>query len=170
MPTNRQRVMGALTSVGITIGGAWLAGTINSRNGSEPQRYFENGIEITLNGIRNNIGKIIVIVFSEPDAFKAYDLTKTVGYREIPAHRDTVHVQFLELNSGPYAVVAFHDEDDNKDLNMLGNIPTEGYATSGALDAYDMPTFANASLKNDRAALTMNYANGITRTGTLANE
>ncbi len=157
MPTNTQRFIGAIASIGITIGGAWLASTISTR--ADAQTSFTNGIKITFNEIRNDTGNIIVMVFDDRDAYQAYDATKVVVYREVPAMQGSVNVEFSYLKSGPYAVVAFHDEDGNQDLNMDGDLPTEGYATSGATDAFDLPTFARASLGKDDVSITMYYAN-----------
>lgn len=99
------------------------------------------------------------MVFADRDAYKVYDVTKAVGYKEVPAQQGSVNVLFPDLQSGPYVVAAFHDEDGNQDLNMDSEWPTEGYATSGAIDAYDVPTFANASLSADKVTITMFYAN-----------
>lgn len=159
MPTSSQRVIAAIASIGITVGGAWLASTARSESQGEALTSFTDGLNITFGKIRNNTGNVIVLVFADRAAFRAYDVKKAVGYRELPAKQGTVTVQFSDLRFGPYAVTAFHDEDGNRDLNMDGERPTEGYATSGATHAYDTPTFASASLRENSTSITMYYTN-----------
>ena len=159
MPTNTQRVLGAIASIGITVGGAWLASIAQSKTALAPQILFSNGVSVTFQNIRNAKGNVVVMVFADREAFKSYDVTKAVGYAEIPAQPGNVTAVFPHLSEGPYAIAAFHDEDKNQDLNMEGDWPTEGYATSGALDAYDTPTFRSAALGNSAVEITMYYAN-----------
>jgi uncharacterized protein (DUF2141 family) len=159
MPSNKQRLIGALASIGITVGGAWIASATHSKLEDKALTSFSEGLSIIFDNIRNDTGNIVVMVFADRDAFKAYDITKAASYKEVPAQKGKVKVQFPDLTSGPYAVAAFHDEDKNQDLTMDGEWPTEGYATSGAVDAYDMPTFRKASLSKAHVSISMYYAN-----------
>ncbi|MEM9330830.1 MAG: DUF2141 domain-containing protein [Pseudomonadota bacterium] len=158
MPTNTQRFFGVLASIGITIGGAWLASTLHSQATHSALTSFPNGLSADFKNIRNSIGNIVVLVFSERNAYQAYDATKAVAYREVAAKAGELNVSFPDLKKGPYAIVAFHDEDKNQDLNMNGEWPTEGYATSGAIDAFDIPTFAKASVTQETTTIIMHYA------------
>ena len=158
MPTSAQRLCGALASIGITVGGAWLASTAHSDTDKTALSSLSNGLILSFENIRNDNGNIVVMVFDDREAFKSYDVTRAVGYREVPAVRGTMVVKFPDLTSGPFAVAAFHDEDKNQDLNMNGDQPDEGYATSGATDAYDTPTFRSATIVEARTSITMFYA------------
>ncbi len=159
MPTNTQRLVGAIASIGITVAGAWLASTAHSSTDEKSLSSFPDGLSITFDKIRNSTGNVVVMIFDDREAYKVYDATKAVGYQEVPAKQGSVSLQFKDLNTGPYVVVAFHDEDKNQDLNMDGEWPTEGYATSGAVDAYDIPTFRSATLNKAQVSITMFYAN-----------
>ena len=159
MPTNTQRLVGALASIGITVGGAWLASNAHSGTDEQTQILFSEGLDITFENVRNDTGNVVVMVFADRDAFKVYDVNRAVGYKEVPAKQGEVNVKFPDLTSGPLVVAAFHDEDRNQDLNMDGEWPTEGYATSGATDAYDLPTFRSASLSDGSVSITMYYVN-----------
>ena len=159
MPTNTQRVLGAIASIGITFGGAWLASMAHSKSTVAPQIAFPNGVTATFKGVRNAKGNVVVMVFVDRESFKTYDVAKAVGYAEIPAQTGDVIAVFPNLREGPYAIVGFHDEDENQDLNMDGDWPTEGYATSGALDAYDTPTFRSAALGKSYGKIVMYYSN-----------
>lgn len=159
MPTNTQRFLGAIASIGITVGGAWLASMAHSNSTSVAQVAFPNGVSATFTNIRNANGKVVVMVFADREAFKTYDVTKAVGYAEVPAQPGDVTAVFPHLSEGPYAIAGFHDEDENQDLNLDGDWPTEGYATNGALDAYDLPTFRRAVLRKSKVSIVMYYSN-----------
>lgn len=57
-------------------------------------------------------------------------------------------VVFADLKPGPYAIIAFHDVNDNGKLdeNWLG-VPTEGYGFSNNAEGFmSAPSFKNASV------------------------
>lgn len=158
MPTNTQRLAGALASISITIAGAWLASNVHSTQANtSAATSFPSGLAVTLDGVRGATGKLVVMVFSDPNAFRAYDVAGTAGYKETPSKSGAVTVRFPDLKDGPYAIAAFHDEDENRALNMKGQWPAEGYATSGAVDAYDTPAFAKAAIKQGKVTIKMHY-------------
>ena len=157
MPSNSQRLFGAATSIMITTGGAWLASQAHSTSNYAATMSYPAGVTITFDGIRNSDGNIVVMVFSDRDSYKAYDVNKAVGYLETPARTGSVTVSFPDLRSGPYAIAAFHDEDGNQDLNMGDEWPLEGYATSGATDIYDTPTFRRATIREATVTTKMHY-------------
>lgn len=158
MPTRLHSLIAIVASAAITVGGAWVASGMHAN----ARRATSDGavsavLAVTVSGIRNTNGKIIVIVFDDRDAFKAFDVSKAVGYKALPAVMGRIVAQFTNLNRGPFAVAAFHDEDENQNLNMNGQIPSEGYATSGATDPSDMPTFRRASVSSGPVKIRMYY-------------
>lgn len=158
MPSNSQRLFGAIASICITMGGAWLASQAHSTSNNAATMSYPLGVTITFDGIRNSDGNVVVIVFGGRESYKAYDVNQAVGYIETPARKGSVTVNFPDLRSGPYAIAAFHDEDGNQDLNMGDVWPLEGYATSGATDIYDTPTFRRATIREATVTATMHYA------------
>ena len=46
---------------------------------------------------------------------------------------------------------------DNRDLSRNGLVPSEGYATSGPVDAYDTPSFAQAAVSAGPVRLNLHY-------------
>ena len=116
-----------------------------------------SGLSVTITNIRNDNGNVVGMVFDDRNAFKVFDVSKAVGYKLTPAAPGRVGVRCPELKRGPYAIGAFHDEDKNQDLNTSGQIPTEGYATSGATDARDTPTFRRASVPSGAVDVVMYY-------------
>lgn len=158
MPTNRQRLTAVIASVAITLSGAWIASLVPSHAVTAASSASSaDRLSVTITGVRNDTGKVIVLVFDNRDAFKAYDYQRAAGYQEIAAAAGDVAVTFPQLTKGPYAVAAYHDENGNRDFDMDGQTPREGYATSGATDAYDAPTFARASMPVGKLSIKMHY-------------
>ncbi|MES0881352.1 DUF2141 domain-containing protein [Roseibium sp. SCP14] len=157
MPTMRQRITALCVSAGIIIGGAWMASQVPVVEAEEAKAGTMPGLEVTVDGVRNGNGQVIVLIMDNRDAFKAYDYEAAVGYHEIPASTGAIQAFFPDLNSGPYAVVAFHDENGNRDLDMNGQVPSEGYTVSGARDAYDEPPFKRAASSDQKQTVRLFY-------------
>lgn len=165
MPSNRQRFFAAVASVGMTLGGAWLASQVPASLSMQAATAESAAVEVSgrpglsveITGLRNSLGRVIVVVFDEDGAFADFDYRKAVGYEEVNAAGGTIKVVFPDLKSGPYAVTAFHDANGDRDLNMEGEIPSEGYAVSGAIDAYDDPSFAQAAVAAGSLRLNLHY-------------
>ena len=94
---------------------------------------FAFGQDINLNveieGIQSEKGKILFSIFSDKNGFPD-DMTKAVK-------KGIVHIENgkaifdLDLPPGEYALMVFHDEDDDNELktNFIG-IPKEGVGNS----------------------------------------
>jgi len=94
---------------------------------------FAFGQDINLNveieGIKSEEGKILFSLFSDKNGFPG-NMSKAVkkGF----AHIENGKAIFdLDLPSGEYALMVFHDEDDNNELktNWIG-MPKEGVGNS----------------------------------------
>ena len=164
MPSNRQRFLSVVASAAITLGGAWLASqfsaSINTRVATAaPLVDVSDGpsLSVEITGLRNASGQVIVLVFDEEGAFADFDYRKAVGYDEIDAVRGGVKAAFSDLETGPYAVMVFHDENGDRDLNLEGELPLEGFAISGAADAYDAPSFRQAAVASGAVRLKLHY-------------
>lgn len=158
MPSTGQRISAIFISTAILIGGAYAASLVPTVEAQEKQNIAQ-GLEVTVEGVRNSVGKVVVLIMDNRDAFKAYDYKTAVGYKEVPASTGSVQAFFPNLNSGPYAVVAFHDENENSDLDVDGQVPSEGYTVSGARDAYDEPPFKRAATNKPAQTVRMFYLN-----------
>ena len=151
-----QRMSAIFLSTLILAGGAWLASRVPAVDAKEAHSR-PPGLTDTVEGVRNSRGNVILLVMETPDTFENVDYENAVGYEEIPASTGTVRAQFPNLNSGPYAVIAFHDENENRDLDMNGIFPVEGYSVSGAKDAYDEPSFDRAASDEPERAVRLFY-------------
>ena len=113
-------------------------------------------LQVVIEGVSGATGRIRCALFDAPDGFPGPsplqngNVTATVV--------DGATCQFDNLPAGRYAVTAFHDANDNKqiDTSVFG-APTEGYgATNNKLPAMSPPDFTESSvvLAEGQAATT----------------
>ncbi len=105
-----------------------------------------DGLNVTVDGIRNAKGNIVILVFDDPRAFDSLDAWSAVDYAQIPSRKGSVSHEFSDLNAGPYAVLLFHDENKDEDLNMTATKLLEGLGSTGAPNPEDEPDFKAASV------------------------
>ena len=104
------------------------------------------GLNLTVDGVRNANGSVIVLVFDEKRAFERLSWRKAVEYADIPAHIGSLSHAFPDLKAGPYAIFVFHDENGDQDINYNDERFLEGVGASGATTEIPEPTFAQASV------------------------
>ena len=107
---------------------------------------WAEGLNLTVDGIRNGQGNVLIAVFGDAGAYEALDFWQAEAFAAVPARPGKVVHAFPELSSGPYAVVLFHDENGDEDLNYDANRLLEGIGVSGARSPEDEPDFAQASV------------------------
>jgi uncharacterized protein (DUF2141 family) len=87
-------------------------------------------IYVHVQGIRNASGTVKAVLYGpDPDSFLVKG-EKTDSERE-PAQKETMTLCVAAPDVGKYAVVVYHDENDNHkfDRNWVG-LPTEGFGVS----------------------------------------
>ncbi|HAW26398.1 MAG TPA: hypothetical protein DCX38_24080, partial [Pseudomonas sp.] len=92
------------------------------------QPAFADGQPLTvkLNNLEHDRGTVRVALFSDPKTFRKAD--QAFASSESPAKAGTVTVLFEDVPAGDYAVMAYHDENANGELDLrFGMFPTEGY-------------------------------------------
>ncbi len=96
-------------------------------------------IHVHVHGIRNSEGTVKAVLYGpEPETFLVKG-KKTDKERE-PAEAGSMTLCVAALEKGKYAVVVYHDENDNHkfDRNWIG-MPTEGYGVSNDPDLFFIP-------------------------------
>ena len=84
MPSNRQRIVGALVSAAITIAGAGLASLVPGTEAKVPAEHKSvEGLLLDFTGVRSGKGKILVAVFDKEAPYNAYDYNKAAAYVEL---------------------------------------------------------------------------------------
>ena len=120
-------------------------------------------LAIDVHGVRSGDGRVYLAVHGPAtrDTFPSGEAV-VEGLRA-PARAGTMRFVFQDLAPGRYALSAFHDENDNGELdtNLMG-IPSEGYGFGNdASAAFGPPSFEAAAVDVDAAsgvtALTMAY-------------
>ena len=120
-------------------------------------------LTIDVHGVRSGDGRVYLAVHgpATKDTFPSGEAL-VEGLRA-PAKAGTMRFVVADLAPGRYALSAFHDENDNGELdtNVLG-IPSEGYGFGNdASAAFGPPKFEAAAVDVDAAsgvtALTLAY-------------
>jgi uncharacterized protein (DUF2141 family) len=122
-----------------------------------PVSSLGDGVSLTVEGLRNGRGVVLVAVFDNARAFDRLQFENAVDFAEVPARKGTVTHDFPTLTSGPYAVFLFHDENGDEDINHWGDTLLEGIGASGAPNPQDDPGFAQASFPPGPVRVRVHY-------------
>lgn len=103
-------------------------------------------LRVTLQGVEHARGQLSVGVYAEPKTFRKERLAYVT--KKVPAAAGEVTVVFDALPPGRYAVMAYHDENGNGELDRrLGMFPTEGYALSNNPKVMGPPGFDDSAFE-----------------------
>ncbi|CAH1747761.1 conserved exported protein of unknown function [Thauera humireducens] len=106
----------------------------------------ESALEVSLAGIQHDRGSLRVGLYSDPKTFRKE--AQAVAIQQVPASAGTVTVSFGALPPGRYAIMVYHDEDGNGELNRrFGMFPTEGYGLSNNPTVSGPPAFADSAFE-----------------------
>lgn len=118
-------------------------------------------LTVVLNGVQHERGSVRVGLYKDPATFRKE--AQAYAVQQVPAKTGSVHVQFADLPSGQYAIMAYHDEDGNGELNRrFGMFPTEGYGLSNNPQISGPPAFADSAFpvvagQAQELSITMRY-------------
>jgi uncharacterized protein (DUF2141 family) len=117
-----------------------------------PVAWAEDGqIVLTLDGVKNNTGKLRASLYNLPETFRKED--KAVRVITIPAVEGKSQIVFKDLPAGRYAIMAYHDEDADDKLKLrFGMFPLEGYGLSNNPKVMGPPKFADSAFEHAGAA------------------
>lgn len=103
-------------------------------------------LHVTVENVRNDAQPVRVLLFNTPDTFA--DEERSYRVQATRAEEGTAVVEFTDLNPGPYAIMAYHDENEDNTLNrVLGMWPSEGYGLSMNPIVVGPPTFQETSFE-----------------------
>lgn len=135
----------------------WLSGLLVS-----PLALAESQtLEVELLGVQHERGALRIGLYSEPKTFRKE--AQAFAIQHIPAQAGTASVRFTDLPVGRYAIMAYHDEDANGELNRrFGMFPTEGYALSNNPTVMGPPSFEDSAFEvveggENRVSLDLRY-------------
>ena len=131
-------------------------------------------LELTVTGVRSDAGQLMIGLYdSEANWKDALDNSARVGLLNdkgrligvtMRARKGSQSLGFLQLPPGDYAVIVFHDENDNGllDKSALG-IPIEGYGFSNNAEGFfSAPSWRAAGIMigmidNKRMSISLIY-------------
>ncbi|MFD2824318.1 DUF2141 domain-containing protein [Lacinutrix iliipiscaria] len=100
-------------------------------------------ITVTINNVKNNNGKVIMSLHSADTFMKSEGLQNEVSTIE----GNSVTVTFKDVLPGTYAIMAIHDENDNKQMDFENGMPKESYGMSNNPLSYGPPQFSEAKFE-----------------------
>ena len=112
---------------------------------STPESKFD--LHVSVSAVGSPKGWIEFELYRNPDAFAKVGTTYRLSRAD--AQKGMVNYTFKDLEAGKYAVVVYHDVNQNKicDKNFFG-VPTEGYAFSNNVRPnLSVPSFEDCSFK-----------------------
>lgn len=99
-----------------------------------------SNLDIAVQGVRDNQGTVRASLFNSPEGFPQE--TKAMAHATVPAKKGTVSLQFTDLLPGKYAVIVYHDENNDEQMDKrFGMIPIEGYGLSNNVRVFGKPSF-----------------------------
>ena len=111
-------------------------------------------LHVTVEGIRNHSQPVRVLLFNTPDSFP--DEEQCLKSHAIKAIGGTAVVEFTDLNPGLYAIMAYHDENEDNRLNrVMGMWPSEGHGLSLNPLILGPPVFQDAAFKLPGGGLSL---------------
>jgi uncharacterized protein (DUF2141 family) len=105
-----------------------------------------NTLNVTLQNVRDASGTVRAGLYREPATFRKED--KAVEIAQASAASGAVTLTFRNLPPGRYAIMAYHDENGDGQLNRrFGMFPTEGYGLSNNPQVSGPPAFEDSAFE-----------------------
>ena len=99
-----------------------------------------NTLDITVKGVRDDQGMVRAGIYNSAETFPKEG--KAMARTATPAKAGNVTLQFTDLPPGKYAVILYHDENNDGQMDKrFGMIPIEGYGLSNNIKASGKPSF-----------------------------
>ena len=101
-------------------------------------------IEAHIKGIRTTKGQIIAQLYDDLHAFNNNRYEQAISTINVPAKGFNGILTFHNLSNKQYALVLFHDENNNLRFDQVGSV-LEGYAYSNNVGKTSLPNFRQAA-------------------------
>jgi len=108
---------------------------------------------INLQGVRGSSGKVLLAIYDKAKEFGKNG--KSVAWIAVPA--GTRSIALADFPVGKFAISAFHDQNENNDLDMKNGAPVEGYGNSGDVGKWVDPTFSEAAFEERTVNVKIRY-------------
>lgn len=104
-------------------------------------------LAVEVANIRGTQGRLVMALYDTPKTYNKLDEGAAYAAIAIRPKGDKTRIRFDTLAPGRYALVLFHDKNNNGKFDFDGDMPLEGYGTSGASHSLDEPDFKKASVE-----------------------
>ncbi|WP_068636628.1 DUF2141 domain-containing protein [Thauera butanivorans] len=106
----------------------------------------DTALHVTLDGLQHARGSVRVGLYADPKTFRKE--AQALAVKQVAAVPGELRVEFDGLPPGRYAIMAYHDEDGNGELNRrFGMFPTEGYGLSNNPSVSGPPAFEDSAFE-----------------------
>jgi len=110
-------------------------------------------ITVTIDNVKNDTGKVSFALHTKDTFMKGNGIMNT----ETEIKDGKVTITFENVEPGEYAIMALHDENENKRMDFRENgMPLESYGTSNNIMAFGPPLFDDAKFKIEKENLELN--------------
>lgn len=117
------------------------------------QNEVGKSVTVTINTIKNDTGKVILGLHTTDTFMK----TKSLQTQIIEIKDGKIEATFSNIIPGEYAILALHDENNNKKMDFSPNgMPKEDYGLSNNPMSFGPPQFNEAKFKVSTEAITLN--------------
>lgn len=101
-------------------------------------------LHVAVGPVRGAEGQVKLMLFDHAEGFRKEDQARAV--LALPARSGRIEGVFRDLPPGRYAIVAYHDENNDGKLNLrFGMFPKEGYGLSNNPKVSGPPRFADSA-------------------------
>lgn len=104
-----------------------ILGTVNVAD--EADAASGVAVDITLSGLRNAKGQVLVCLATKPKSFPDCSKDSGAQKKSVPAVNGSV-VRFSGVKPGTYAIAIVHDENANEKMDLSLFLPKEGWGLS----------------------------------------
>jgi uncharacterized protein (DUF2141 family) len=113
---------------------------------TQENTFMDKKLTISIEGVRNDKGYILVSLFSRSDGFPD-NKDKADKILRLKAKKGNMEIHFDGLQKTKYAFAIIHDENDNQKLDTgVFGIPKEGFCFSrNVMGTFGPPDFTEAS-------------------------
>ncbi|MEM7714958.1 MAG: DUF2141 domain-containing protein [Cyanobacteria bacterium P01_A01_bin.68] len=97
---------------------------------SQANAAFKGNMRVRIDGLKNQKGQVCLNIFSTSKGFPSNN-KQAIKTRCVKAAKNSITVDFPDLEAGNYAVAVIHDANGDNTLNRNAlSIPTEGFGFS----------------------------------------
>ena len=110
-------------------------------------------ITVTIDNVKNNEGTVLLSLHTSETFMKG----KGVMSGESNIENNKVVITFDNVKPGEYAILALHDENNNKNMDYETNgMPKEDYGMSNNVMSFGPPQYDDAKFKVENESIDLN--------------